>query len=167
MIPKTIIIRHFTAADADEAAELIADTYREFNLAFASPEDQQRMLGPFRFAGSADAAHRRAILAVLDSPIFLVAECAGEMAGVLRGRKERLASLFVREKYQRQGVGSRLVQAFEADMASQGVDVIRVAATLYAVPFYTALGYKRSTGMRSGWSFEGYGLRIQPMKKVL
>ncbi len=45
--------------------------------------------------------------------------------------------------------------------------MIRVAATLYAVPFYAALGYHRTTGVRNGRSFEGTGLRYQPMKKAL
>jgi hypothetical protein len=29
------------------------------------------------------------------------------------------------------------------------------------------MGYKKSTGVRSGWSFQGRGLQWQPMKKVL
>ncbi len=47
------------------------------------------------------------------------------------------------------------------------VSVIRVAATLYAVPYYSKLGYKKSTDVRTSWSFNGYGLPIQPMKKML
>ena len=165
--PKMITIRNFTQSDAHDAARLIADTYSAFNLAFASPENQQLMLGPFRHAGSKDEAHRDALLGVLESPIFLVAECEGEIAGILRGRQERLASLFVRQDYHRQGIGSRLVKAFEAEMSAQDAPVIRVAATLYAVPFYLKMGYKKSTGLRTSWSFDGYGLPVQPMKKVL
>ena len=45
--------------------------------------------------------------------------------------------------------------------------MIRLASTLYAVPFYTRMGYKKSTGVRNGWSFEGSGFQYQPMKKVL
>jgi hypothetical protein len=58
-------------------------------------------------------------------------------------------------------------ERFEQACLRRGVTVIRVAATLYAVPFYLKMGYKRSTGVRSGWSFEGRGLQIQPMKKIL
>jgi hypothetical protein len=60
-----------------------------------------------------------------------------------------------------------LVERFEAESAAQGVTVIRVSATRYAVPFYSRLGYKKSTGERTSWSFDGYGLPVQPMKKVL
>jgi len=86
---------------------------------------------------------------------------------VLRGRKERLASLFVRADHHRQGIGKALIERFEKDSIGLGVAVVRVAATLYAVPFYLAVGYKKSRGAHTGWSFEGKGLPVQPMKKVL
>jgi predicted N-acetyltransferase YhbS len=162
-----ITIRDYTESDAPEVGRLISDTYSEFNLFFATPEERDLMLGPFRHARSTDAAHQQAIVDILQSPIFLVAEEQGQIAGVLRGREERLASLFVGKDYQHQGIGRRLVETFEAKMNAQGVSVIRVAATEYAVLFYTRLGYKKSTGLRSSWSFDGYGLPIQPMKKIL
>ena len=146
---------------------LIADTYAEFNLNFASPEDQTLMLGPFRHARSKDEEYQKAIAEIMWSPVFLVAESNGEIAGILRGRKERLASLFVRKDYHHQGIGRKLVQEFETEMEAQDVAVMRVAATLYTVSFYNKLGYKKSTGVRNSWSFDGHGLPVQPMKKVL
>ena len=162
-----IAIRNYIKENAPEVGRLIADTYREFNLSFASPEDQAKLLGPFRHAWSSEAAHQKAIEQILESPMFYVAESEGEIVGVLRGRIERLASLFVRKDYQSRGIGRRLVERFEADSLAQHVTVLRVAATLYAVPFYLKMGYRRSTGVRMSWSFEGYGLQVQPMKKVL
>jgi hypothetical protein len=29
------------------------------------------------------------------------------------------------------------------------------------------MGYKKTTGVRPGWSFEGLGLVYQPMKKIM
>jgi GNAT superfamily N-acetyltransferase len=99
--------------------------------------------------------------------MVFVAEEGAKIVGVLRGRKERLGSLFVRGDRHRQGIGRKLVEHFERASRTKGVEVIRVAATLYGVPFYLAMGYKRSTGVRSSQSFEGRGLPIQPMRKVL
>ncbi|MBN1669124.1 MAG: GNAT family N-acetyltransferase [Anaerolineales bacterium] len=166
-MPTMITIRNYTEKDAPEVGRLIADTYSEFNLAFASPQEHDLMLGPFRHAHSTDEAHRDAIRQILQSPLFFVAEQDGQIAGVLRGRRERLASLFVHKDHQRRGVARRLVAAFENEMFTEGVLVIRVAATLYAVPFYQKLGYQKSTGVRTSWSFDGYGLPVQPMRKVL
>lgn len=44
MIP----VRNFEEIDSVEIGRLIAKTYGEFNLSFASPEERLRMLGPFR-----------------------------------------------------------------------------------------------------------------------
>ncbi len=162
-----LTIRPYRESDAESAGRLIADTYSRFNLSFATPEELGRLLGPFRHAWSAEPAHREAISQVIRAPLVFVAEEDGEIVGVLRGRAERLASLFVRGDHHRQGIGRRLVGQFEQESLRQEVRVIRVAATLYAIPFYAALGYRKTTGARNGWSFEGTGLRYQPMKKVL
>lgn len=162
-----ITIRCYQENDAQSVGRLIADTYGEFNLSFAPPEERGPFLGPFQHARSAEKAHRDAISEVIRAPMVYVAEEDGEVMGVLRGRRERLASLFVRGDQQRRGIGRRLVERFEQESLEQGTRVVRVAATLYAVPFYLALGYRRSTGIRTGWSFEGRGLKVQPMKKIL
>jgi len=162
-----LTIRPYRESDAQSVGRLIADTYRQFNLSFASADELGKLLGPFRHARSAEPAHREAIAQAIRAPMVLVAEEDGQIVGVLRGRKERLASLFVRGDRHRQGIGRRLVEQFEQECRRQEVTVIRVAATLYAIPFYAALGYRRTTGVRNGWSFGGTGLKYQPMKKVL
>jgi len=166
-----ILIRDYREDDAQSVGWLIADTYSEYNLDFLPVHARAPFLGPFEHARSPEPAHQAAIAQVIRSEMVFVAEDnagdSAEIVGVLRGRKERLASLFVRGDRHRQGVGRALVEHFEKASRAQGVQVIRVAATLYGVPFYQAMGYKRSTGVRSGWSFEGQGLPTQPMRKVL
>ena len=162
-----ITIRRYEAQDAEAVGKLIADTYSEFNLDFVPAEDLGLFLGPFRHARSMVRSHQEAIARTIGSQMVFVAEDAGEIVGVLRGRKDRLASLFVRKDYHRRGIGRKLVEKFESQCIRQGAAVIRVAATLHAIPFYLAAGYKRSTGVRTGWSFEGRGLKVQPMRKVL
>lgn len=160
-------IRRYRETDAQTVGKLIADTYSQFNLSWASPTDRDLMLGPFRHAGSPDRAHREAIAQAIRASMVFVAEEDGGIVGVLRGRKDRLQSLFVRGDRHRQGIGRRLVEHFERECIRQGATSVRVAATLYAVPFYLEVGYKRTTGVRTMRSFEGSGLRYQPMKKIL
>ncbi len=163
-----ITIRNYIEdRDAAPVGRLIAETYRKYNLDFAPPEEQQKLLGPFQYAGSTQPAHQEEIARLLRAEMVFVAEDNGEIVGVLRGRKEKLQSLFVRGDYHRQGIGRRLVEGFEQECVRRESRVIRLAATLYAIPFYQALGYRKSTGIRNGWSFEGRGLKYQPMKKVL
>jgi GNAT superfamily N-acetyltransferase len=159
-------IRPYRACDSERVGRLIADTFSAFNLSFAPPEERDRLLGPFQHARSAEKAHQEAIARVISASMVLVAEEDGEIVGVLRGRKDRLQSLFVHGDHHRRGIGRDLVECFEQACMEQGASEIRVAATLYAVPFYRKMGYKKTTGVRSGRSFEGR-LEWQPMKKVL
>lgn len=99
--------------------------------------------------------------------MIFVADVDGQVIGVLRCRPGRLQSLFVREDYHRLGIGRSLVERCEQECTRRGSRSISLAATLYAVPFYETVGYKKSTGIRNGWSFDGRGLKYQPMKKVL
>ena len=162
-----ITIRDYQEDDASQVGILIADTYTEFNLGFASAEELPLLLGPFQHARSSDHDHQKQIAETIQSEIVLVAEDGSKIVGVLRGRKERLASLFVHKDYHRQGVGKSLVEQFEGESLKQGVGLIKVAATLYAVPFYKKMGYEESGEIKTSWSFDGYGLQHQPMIKLL
>jgi len=162
-----ITVHHYRETDAEGVGKLIADTFSEFNLSFASPEERKLLLGPFLYARSPEKSHREEIARVIRASMVFVAEDDGEIVGVLRGRKDRLQSLFVRGDRHLHGIGRRLVERFEQECLRQGATAIRVAATLYATPFYSKMGYKRTTGVRSGRSFEGSGLMYQPMKKTL
>ena len=163
----TIIRNYDEVIDAQAVGVLIAETYRKFNLDFASPAEQEKLLGPFFYAWSADPAHQASIKRVLKAHLVFVAEDGDQIVGVLRCRPGRLQSLFVREDHQCQGIGRRLADCCDQVSASQEARNITVAAAPYAISFYTAVGYKKSTGLRNGWSFEGRGLIYQPMKKVL
>ena len=162
-----IKIRDYQEGDASQVGILIADTYTEFNLGFASAEELPLLLGPFQHARSSDHDHQQQIADTIQSEIVLVAEDGSKIVGVLRGRKERLASLFVHKDYHHRGIGRKLVERFEQEILKQDVGLIEVAATLYAVPFYTKMGYEESGEIKTSWSFDGYGLQHQPMIKML
>ncbi|MCX6094770.1 MAG: GNAT family N-acetyltransferase [Candidatus Bipolaricaulota bacterium] len=154
-------------SDAREVGRLIADTFSRYNLNHLQPVERDLFLGPFRHAESADPARQAEIAKMIRSEIVLVAADGGEIVGVLRGRAERLGSLFVRGDRQRGGVGSALVERFEKLAWLQGGRRIHVAATPYAVAFYLAVGYERSTGARRMKVFDGTDYLYQPMRKAL
>ncbi len=162
-----MIIRNYKREDAAAVGLLIKNTYSYFNLDHLEPAELPAFLGPFAFAGHEDPAQQLAIHEMIRSQFVYLAEVEGIIAGVLRGRMDRLGSLFVSREYHHQGIGRCLVDHFEEEVRRNQGSVIRVASSLYAVPFYLKMGYKRSTGIRKSWSFQGYGLPIQPMKKVL
>ena len=162
-----IVIRDYHESDAYRVGVLIADTYSKFNLSFAPPDQMGAFLGPFQYASSQEKSHQEEIATVIRAAMVLVAEKDAEIVGVLRGRRDKLQSLFVSQDYHRQRIGRRLVERFEHECIEQGSEVIRLMSTSYAVPFYQSVGYKKSTSIRKMKSFEGEGLDYQPMKKVL
>jgi GNAT superfamily N-acetyltransferase len=168
-----VLVRRYVESDSVRVGVLIADTYGGFNLAAIAPDRRRKMLGPFAFADSSTPTHRTMIANVIDAPSVWVAEHGGEIVGVLRGGRTDhrgrtvLSSLFVDGRHHRQGIGRALVERFEGEYARQGTQVLRLASTLRAVSFYLAMGYKRSTGVRSMSSFSQPGLAYQPMKKTL
>ena len=153
--------------DARAVGQLIADTFGLYNLGRLPVAERNLFLGPFRHAGSDDPAHRAEIAKMIRSQIVFVADDGGEIIGVLRGRTERLGSLFVRGDRHRGGIGRALVARFEEWARLDGARRVHVAATPYAVPFYLAVGYRRSTGQRQMRVFDGSEYVYQPMKKVL
>ena len=166
-------IRRYQKSDAGQVGILIAEVYGSYNLPEMTPEKREPMLGPFAYARSSVQEHQEAIANAIEAPSVWVAAQDGEIVGVLRGGRVDhlgrtvLSSLFVSGKCHRQGIGRALVEQFEAEYAARGVTVFKLSATLYAVPFYLSVGYKKSTGVRSMHSFEEDGLPYQPMKKVL
>jgi GNAT superfamily N-acetyltransferase len=87
--------------------------------------------------------------------------------GALRGRPDRLQSLFVDQAYHRQGIGRRLVERFEDECRRQNATEIQCAATLYAIPFYLSMGYEKVGDVETGPCFEGDYFMWQPMRKML
>ena len=151
-------IRPCKEEDAPEVGRLIASTYCTYNLSHADPQEQDRLLGPFCHAFSDDPKHQEAIRSVVRAPMLYVAEATGQIVGVLRGRANVLASLFVVGEHHGKGFGRTLVERSECDSREQGIEWIRVAATIFAVPFYQKLGYRKTTGIRRCHSFEGTDL---------
>ncbi|TFG49689.1 MAG: GNAT family N-acetyltransferase [Anaerolineales bacterium] len=160
-------IRQYQELDAPAVGLLIKNTYGEFNLSFMPVEERAPFLGPFKFAGSSSPEHLAAIQNIIQSELVFVAEDQRQIVGVLRGRMDRLGSLFVAKSHHRRRIGRQLVEQFEYEILKRNGKIIRIASTLYGIPFYLKLGYKRSTGIRNSWSFDGHGLPIQPMKKVI
>ena len=161
----TAIRSYDEKTDSQAVGVLIAETYRTYNLDFASPDEQLKLLGPFRFAGSTDPVHQDAITRVLKTEMIFVAEDGDQIVGVLRCKPGRLQSLFVRGDHHHQGIGRRLVEQCEHWCANHGSKVISPCINPLCGSILYLLGYKKTTGVRNGWSFDGEGLKYQPMKK--
>ena len=73
-----------------------------------------------------------------------VAEMDGEIIGYVRWNPatNELCSIFVDPNHARQGIGTKLMKVAYEDILSAGVTELWLDATLTAVPFYEAEGWK-------------------------
>lgn len=75
---------------------------------------------------------------------MLVAEIDGEIAGLIHCVGDFVDALHVRSGFQRRGVGRRLMERAERDMAAQGLRQARLETDTFneeSQSFYKALGY--------------------------
>lgn len=87
----------------------------------------------------------------------------GELAGVLSISAENTVScLFVRGKYHRMGIGKKLFETVIQELTRRGVTEIKLNASPYALPFYSAVGF-RSVGIQTTYK----GIVYTPMKLML
>ncbi len=153
-----IRIRKFRPADTYSAAKLLVGTYAQFNSDDGSPQAVAEYLKHYDPDGDIDNMRRR----FMRPHFFFVATDGDELIGMLRGINNRLVNLFVRGDRHRQGIGTKLLARYENQCLRQGHKEIKTRASLFAVPFYAARGYRKTTGVRCISE-----LRIQPMKKLL
>ena len=155
---KLLRIRKYRPNDLFPTAGLITETFRKFNFKDNTPEAASDYAAFFN-----PALNRKAIKARFDASTQLfVAETRGHIVGMLRAVDHRIVNLFVNAKYHHNGVGRKLVQRYEKECKKYGYDTVVLRSQIYAVPFYQACGYKKTTGIRNR-----NGLIIQPMKKLL
>lgn len=154
-----IKIRRYRRSDAGAASTLISRTYARFNGDEGTPEAVRVYVERFRVSEKSIAViHER----FSRTPVFFVALEGGELLGLVRGRENHLVNLYVDGGHHRQGIGKRLFSRFEEVCRRAGNSEITVRSSLFAVPFYTRMGLKKTTGIRSM-----RGLKVQPMKKRL
>ncbi len=155
-----IIIKKFKKENTKEIALLIRNVFKEFNSnEYFKKSAIQRFLDHFD-------VKKRGIEEVYKtlskSTIFYIALDSDKIVGIIRGGKERLVNLFISGKYHKRGIGKKLINKFEREAFKENFKEIKIRSSIYAIPFYQGMGYKKSTGIRNFM-----GLKVCPMKKTL
>lgn len=138
-------------------AKLVHETYAKFNAAEGRKKAIQKFLDHYDVSARTAAELAEEFKRF---PLNFAAFSGQEIVGIIRGRSGRIINLFVHQKFHGRSIGRRLVSSFEAASKKEEARPIKVRSSVYAVPFYSRLGYKKTTGLRSY-----RGLDVQPMKK--
>ena len=154
-----ISIRKFRATDTLDVAFLIKKTFSEYNKKEATKDGFEKYISHYD-KDKVDLNELKGVF--IKTPIFFVAVDGKKIVGMVRGKKNYMINLFVDGKYHKNGIGKKLVDKFENVAKKDGSKKIKIRASLFAVPFYLRMGYKKTTGIRI---FKG--MKIQSMKKEL
>lgn len=155
-----IKIRKFKPDDTLAIAKLIKETFKRFNG--RDYFDKKAVAKYLKHYDTKGENLLKLTKFFQKSRICYVALNNKRIVGVVRGRADKIFHLFVLAKYHHGGIGGKLMKKFEAEAKQLGVDKIKLNASLYAVPFYQKIGYKKSTGIRNL-----FGLKVWPMGRVL
>lgn len=149
-------IRKFTKKDTANTALLMVNVYKKFNQGEATKEGLQEYVNSVH----PDKVPLNKLYTKLNKPIAFVAVDKEKIIGIVRGTPDRINSLFVDGKYQKQGVGKKLVEFFVSASKKSGATFIKVRSSVFAVPFYEAMGFKKTTGLR-----RPHGMKMYNMKR--
>jgi GNAT superfamily N-acetyltransferase len=153
-------LRKFRKSDAVPVALLVMRTYKKHNFREAFKKSAaQEYVNHYDPKKNTQA---RLVETFSRTPIFYVTLEKKAIVGMIRGRPGRISNLFVDAKQHHKGIGRILVKKFEAEARKRGSREIKIHASMYAIPFYQSMGYKKTTGVRN---FRG--LRVVRMKKLL
>jgi putative acetyltransferase len=130
-----MIIRKATVDDAAEIMDLHTNSVLRLCRGDYTPEQLQ---------GWVNASSLEKYKLRLEKHRSYVAELDEVMIGYVHWNPEtsELCSSFVHPDYARQGVGTRLMDIAEKDALSMGRNEMWLMASLTAVPFYFAMGWK-------------------------
>lgn len=152
-------IRLLRESDVLETSALISRTYKTCNYMEGESEAVKRYVDHY----DPDKNDHEVIKAGFRRlPLSYVAVLGERVIGVIRGTESRVVNLFVDPRHHRLGIATMLLNRYEEEIKKIGSSEIKMRASLYGVPFYQKSGYKKTTGVRTM-----FGLKIQPMKKLL
>jgi len=152
-------IRKYKNSDLKEASDLIRNTFKRFNSRDATKKGVRDYIESYTLKEKNIEKIKKRFSR---TSIFFVAEENKKIIGLIRGNPERISNLFVKADYHKKKIGKKLVERFEKEAIKKKSKLIKLKASIYSVPFYQRMGYKKTTGTR--YISE---LKIQPMQKSL
>src|SRR3989338_5195407 len=120
-------IRKFTKKDTANTALLMVKVYKKFNQGEATKKGLQEYVDSVH----PDKVPPEKLYKKLHKPVAYVATDNDKIVGIIRGTPDRINSLFVDGKYQKQGIGKKLVEFFVSAAKKTGIKFIKVRSSVF------------------------------------
>lgn len=160
-------IKAYDGTNYREVSSLLATMMKEHTFKNVNDRSKEKFLGIFNYVDSDKPEHIMELERTLAMSDIWIAYDGDQIVGIVRGNKDNILNLFVRESHTRNGIGKELVEMFEQKCKIEGFPYVRLSSTVEAVGFYENLGYKKTTGIRMARYSGKKGFEYQPMMKPL
>lgn len=160
-------IKAYDGTNYHEVSNVLATMMKEHTFKNVNEKTKEKFLGIFNYVGSDDPNKVMELERTLAMSDIWIAYDGNQIAGIVRGSRDNILNLFVKESYSRCGIGTELVKVFEEKCKLEGFPNVRLSSTVEAVTFYEGLGYKKTTGLRTARYSGRKGFDYQPMMKAL
>jgi ribosomal protein S18 acetylase RimI-like enzyme len=129
-----LLIRLCRVDDVPRILEIRTKTFQHFAPASYSPTEVENLLGDIKESD---------LLELIDHESLFVAEIEGQVVGCGGWLGDSVRDMYVSPEITKQGIGTRLLDALEADFQKRtGKSVFQAGVILYARPFYEKNGYE-------------------------
>jgi len=160
-------IKAYDGTNFQEVSNVLATMMKEHTFKNVNDKSKEKFLGIFNHVNSEEPRHLKELERTLALSDIWIAYDHGKIIGIVRGTKDNILNLFVKDSHVRHGIGSQLVEKFEEKCMVEGFSYVRLSSTVEAVGFYENLGYKKTTGLRMARYSGKRGFEYQPMMKPL
>ena len=143
-----MITRQFRNADAQSVSELIIANLKQINSQYYPENVINRMVKLYTPKHLIETAQKQ---------LVLVAEELDEIVGTATISKNFFGSVFVRPDMHGKGIGNKVMDSLEQLAKQNGLEEVKLHASINAVNFYTKRGYKKIgkvSDAKFGESFE-------------
>ena len=138
-------IRRFHNSDAGEVSKLIIHTLRTSNSKDYSSEYIENTVKKFTPEGVIQRAEWTHFYVVCDEELIVGCGAIGPYWD--KEDESSLFTIFVLPKYQRRGIGRKIIETLECDDYFLRAKRIEIPASITACPFYMKMGYVYKNGI--------------------
>jgi GNAT superfamily N-acetyltransferase len=151
-------ICRYKTSNLIEVSNLIKNTFTKYNSKNETKKGVMYYINYYDPDKSLDSIKK----SFNKSKLFFLAKKNNKIIGIIRGNPSRVGNLFIKVGYHNLGIGKKLFVKFEKECIKNDSKFIKARSSIYAIPFYEKMGFKKTTGVRIL-----HGLKTQPMKKTL
>jgi len=144
--------------DVIEVAKLARKIFKKF--AGSDYFDKEGIQGTLDFFDTEKRSAKELIECFRSKSMFFIAEDNNKIIGMIRGTSKNISSLYVDEKEHKKGIATKLIQRYEKEAIKQGSDLITLESTIYAMPFYKKMGFKKTTDIVNPNGMKSYMMEI-------